>query len=825
MNSRLFADDSSMLSSRLSEKNEIVRFHSSVTTFPFSNSHAISIINEGESKETLIAMMVKQYLDAEEKNSRSNFEYIVYSLKMFRNLGWTFHDFFISFEEMVMTIRKKLLQETKFGTIIMNRQLVKGREGILMANDPEIHNSYRRARHFIKTFSLRIFDLVKAYKNWKDDGDADNLTNSIASLWPTVSIGTVEMRELISILQECIGQIRGEDLLFINLSGQGFLSLREEFFRLFTSSHELARYVKDGAMVRGINFIENFFRREMSKEQFRFSEDNSNKVWKFLQDFYSCIAPNSFQQSAPQITDERSSTTPLNLSTIKASLTEINCADSKKRKDREYDSSEPGPYMLRSRSGYSGNSGNTGDSCDKDMLKLKEALDRAKENSRKNAAKKERAETAKERAQTKKKQAEEKAEMVVQKKRKRKDDVDDSDLENDDEKELAEEDNDDDDDQEEEEAVESDRMESDRVEIVKASEFGEEVIVDEIEVTERVQRAGDLTDPFEVSFYEEVRCLEDTYLDVEEDWDDDSYQFQNHSMEHRNLPSLDKPQEVLEWIYEELKNEFTMDELVQSIKFGLIEDSGEELPNGADNLEVKSAVPVADETFPFMDAVETSKATSVAAAEDPVQSPKEESVAACAAAKTSNYISETAGKVSGQIPLEESNYSQFLSDVPEFDLNPVEENSSSSSSSSSSSKFLSDVPDFDYNPVGEKSSSSSSSSSSLSLSLTLKMQASDCSPGEVASIPLLTSDVVETSNDLSVTAAKDKINKRCPVDAVVDVCKFLKLLSEREIPPAVTHYILRFVHEDLSHLINKAFSNMQCSEMKRPFKLGHDKLP
>jgi hypothetical protein len=43
-------------------------------------------------------------------------------------------------------------------------------------------------------------------------------------------------------------------------------------------------------------------------------------------------------------------------------------------------------------------------------------------------------------------------------------------------------------------------MESDRVEIVKASEFGEEVIVDEIEVTERVQRAGDLTDPFEVSF-------------------------------------------------------------------------------------------------------------------------------------------------------------------------------------------------------------------------------------------------------------------------------------------------------------------------------------
>ena len=57
-------------------------------------------------------MMVKDYLISEEENARGNFEHIVHSINLFKELGWSFHDFFIGFEETVMTVRKNLLEGT-----------------------------------------------------------------------------------------------------------------------------------------------------------------------------------------------------------------------------------------------------------------------------------------------------------------------------------------------------------------------------------------------------------------------------------------------------------------------------------------------------------------------------------------------------------------------------------------------------------------------------------------------------------------------------------------------------------------------------------------
>ena len=57
-------------------------------------------------------MMVKDYLISEEENARGNFDHIVHSIKLFKELGWSFRDFFIGFEEMVMTVRQKQLEGT-----------------------------------------------------------------------------------------------------------------------------------------------------------------------------------------------------------------------------------------------------------------------------------------------------------------------------------------------------------------------------------------------------------------------------------------------------------------------------------------------------------------------------------------------------------------------------------------------------------------------------------------------------------------------------------------------------------------------------------------
>jgi hypothetical protein len=189
-------------------------------------------------------MMVKDYLISEEKNVRGNFEHIVYSIKLFKELEWSFRDFSIGFEEMVMTVRKKLLEDTPpihDSTVVAIKKVViaKSREGGIAANVLKIKNSYCRARQFITTFSLQIFELFQAFHKCKDA--PSDLPLSIAQLWPLASIRFVEMSDLISVLSDCIGQITREDQLLINLSGLGFLHLREELYKELTSNWEVAR--------------------------------------------------------------------------------------------------------------------------------------------------------------------------------------------------------------------------------------------------------------------------------------------------------------------------------------------------------------------------------------------------------------------------------------------------------------------------------------------------------------------------------------------------------------------------------------------------------
>ena len=156
-------------------------------------------------------MMVKDYLISEEENARGNFEHIVHSIKLFKELGWSFRDFFIGFEEMVMTVRKNLHEDTL---------IHESREGRIVVNVLERKNSYRRARQFITTFSLQIFELFQAFHKYKDASSSD-LSLSIAHLWPWVSVSYKEMSDLISLLRDCIGQITREDQILIHLKGSG----------------------------------------------------------------------------------------------------------------------------------------------------------------------------------------------------------------------------------------------------------------------------------------------------------------------------------------------------------------------------------------------------------------------------------------------------------------------------------------------------------------------------------------------------------------------------------------------------------------------------
>jgi hypothetical protein len=210
---------------------------------------------------------------------------------------------------MVMTVRKNLLQDTPLiqdSTVVAIKKVLipKSCEGRIAAYDQEIKNSHRRARKFITTFSLQIFDLFQAFHKYKDA--PSDLYLFIAQLWPWVPISYDEMSDLISLLRDCIGQITAEDHLLINLSGLGYLHLREELFKEeLTSNCELARCVLMNEKQRCINIVEKYIASVIKKE-FSFGKTKSERMWKFLGEYYADILPNSFKQ--PETSDTESST-------------------------------------------------------------------------------------------------------------------------------------------------------------------------------------------------------------------------------------------------------------------------------------------------------------------------------------------------------------------------------------------------------------------------------------------------------------------------------------------------------------------------------------
>ena len=95
------------------------------------------------------------------------------------------------------------------------------------------------------------------------------------------------------LLSDCIGQKTRKDQLLINLSELGFLYLREELFKYLISNCEVARCVLYNEKQRCINIAEKYVSSVIKKE-LSFSNDNSERLWKFLGEFYACNVPNSF---------------------------------------------------------------------------------------------------------------------------------------------------------------------------------------------------------------------------------------------------------------------------------------------------------------------------------------------------------------------------------------------------------------------------------------------------------------------------------------------------------------------------------------------------
>jgi hypothetical protein len=85
-------------------------------------------------------------------------------------------------------------------------------------------------------------------------------------------------------------------------------------------------------------------------------------------------------------------------------------------------------------------------------------------------------------------------------------------------------------------------------------------------------------DPFKSSFLKECGALGDSYIDIhveedsEEDPEEDTSNFQPSSTENQDLPSSEN---LLEWLYRQLKDLFSMDDILKSLQY-FIDGGGED---------------------------------------------------------------------------------------------------------------------------------------------------------------------------------------------------------------------------------------------------------
>ena len=501
--------------------------------------------------------MVHQYLLSEEENAKSNFETIVYSIEVFSELGWSFHDFFISFEEMVLEIRRKIIDDKRMSNkSLISTDIFDATSVTLdIISTKTSDHAYKRARRFIKSFSLKIFELFKSFH----DNKYSKLSLSIQELWPQVTISAHQMERLILVLTKCIERVKAEDLLFVNLSGQGFLSMREDLYNFLLSDIVVFQHVQNEEMPQCVERVESFITSKLDK-QYKFSKDNTNRLWKFLGEFYQCTLPKTFQPATHQNSSSSLIVTQSfsNLSITETPLNEVASASSaKKRKERDSDSLNPVAYELRSRNQHCVGSGSCLSGLDADMIKLQEAREKANKKARTKAAAK----------KAREKKARDAKIIVVQKKRKRNDSKNDADDSSDAE----------DNDSKSEKEVEEEEEEEEEERDVGGEERNVGEIGEEVETPNRIDNGP--KDPVEVSFYAEASVWKDNEDENEEEMEDDISFNEHISAEDRDLPDLGNTQAVLEWLFDSMKGLFSMDVICDSLEFIIREDSAERPPD------------------------------------------------------------------------------------------------------------------------------------------------------------------------------------------------------------------------------------------------------
>ena len=231
----------------------------------------LAITDLSDHKESFINV-VRDMFAQEEKHCRRSHNYIRQLIHQMVVNNWSFLGFLLHIEKAAFQIKDEIKVEVS--SLVPYDSRKSARDSL-----------QKKTRRKVNSICVQVMEL---FKNYAASGEDTHLQSvAIASLWSAMTITDEEMTGMKTLLSQCIANVTAEESLFLDLSGEGCISLREEtFLAIAESGGELERLFRSNQRDASIKHLEDLIGVRVEKEFSFKSEVARARSFRILEDFY-----------------------------------------------------------------------------------------------------------------------------------------------------------------------------------------------------------------------------------------------------------------------------------------------------------------------------------------------------------------------------------------------------------------------------------------------------------------------------------------------------------------------------------------------------------
>ena len=258
-----------------SATNQGLKLKKKVANYAFLNHSILVETNFFENEEKLKQQVSELFRmeQIDDERSRSFFiEVLSLCLQMKRN----FLDFFIFLERTILKIKEVEVENFRTSDLFRSQ-----------SNSQKlrtIDSLQRKARRFVSKYGRLVYEFLEAYKLCSSELEQIVLLNR---LWPLSSLADDTKTEILTKISGISISLSAEDCLLLNLSVEGFQSLREDLYTAIQDANVLQLYAS-GEKDDCIDCIQAIV---TTNKAFQWKSEFGEKIWLLVGEYYNSNLP------------------------------------------------------------------------------------------------------------------------------------------------------------------------------------------------------------------------------------------------------------------------------------------------------------------------------------------------------------------------------------------------------------------------------------------------------------------------------------------------------------------------------------------------------